>query len=912
MSQDSTFMRSLPAVVLALLLTLLAAAPVLAQETGTVTGRVTDSEDGTPVDAAQVSIVGSDRGGLSSAQGVYRVPEIPVGTYAVVVRRIGYADARVEGVEVVAGTSVTVDVALESRATALNPIVVTAQRREEKALESPSTIVTIGAERVQERAAVTPVEHVKALPGVDVSQTGLSQSNVVTRGFNNVFSGALLVITDNRYAHVPSLRFNAYNMIPATQQDVERMEVLLGPAAALYGPNSANGVLHIITESPMDEQETSISLTGGERSVFQGQFRTAFKTSESSALKVSANYFEGDDWRYIDPVEAAARAPLVSDPSVDPDTVRVGLRDFDTGKWGGEARFDWRPGDDTELILSTGTNTMLSSIELTGIGAAQADDWRYTYAQARFRKGRFFAQGFVNLSDAGDTYLLRTGQPIVDESRMWVGQLQHGASLGDRQDFIYGLDLQYTEPRTGGTITGRNEDADEITEIGGYLHSETALTDEIDLLAALRVDDHSELEDPVISPRAAISYSPTPDHSFRVTYNRAFDTPTTNNLFLDVVAQANPFGLGNDIRTLGVPSSGFTFDERCPGGLMDLCMRTPLAPQAGTLPAVASPDFWNPILAGLAAQDATFAQLEPLLRDPGSRPGDPALQSDLLRFNQERAEAGAFPFVGDQGPGAIGAIEPTIHNTFEIGYKGILGGRLLLTGDVYTSTINDFIGPLRTETPSVHYSLESVQAFVQTRLAPLIASGQVSAEQVQEIVGTLGAIPVGTVAPDQVDDADILLTYRNFGDVDLWGGDLAFEFLATDQLSFTGSYSYVSEDCFDFNEDPDDGCRSALDVALNAPQNKGSIGARWNDELLGLTAEARGRFVEGFPMNSGVFIGEVPGYGVVDVNVAYRLSAFPGARVSLTATNLLDNVHREFVGAPALGRLLLVRLGYTF
>jgi hypothetical protein len=61
---------------------------------------------------------------------------------------------------------------------------------------------------------MTPVEHVKGLPGVDIAQTGITQSNVVARGFNNVFSGALLVMTDNRYTHVPSLRFNANNMIP--------------------------------------------------------------------------------------------------------------------------------------------------------------------------------------------------------------------------------------------------------------------------------------------------------------------------------------------------------------------------------------------------------------------------------------------------------------------------------------------------------------------------------------------------------------------------------------------------------------------------------------------------------------------------------------------------------------------------
>src|SRR5690606_34235647 len=139
---------------------------------------------------------------------------------------------------------------------------------------------TLSRARIEERVALSPVEHVKALPGVDVAQTGLTQSNVVTRGFNNVFSGALLVMTDNRYASVPSLRFNAYNMIPTTPFDVERMEVLLGPAAALYGPNSASGVLHIITTSPIDDPGTKVAMSAGERGVLQTQLRTAHRFSE--------------------------------------------------------------------------------------------------------------------------------------------------------------------------------------------------------------------------------------------------------------------------------------------------------------------------------------------------------------------------------------------------------------------------------------------------------------------------------------------------------------------------------------------------------------------------------------------------------------------------------------------------------
>src|SRR5690606_25926511 len=107
-------------------------------------------------------------------------------------------------------------------------------------------------------------------------------------------------------------------------------------------------------------------------------------------------------------------------PGADP---LIGARDNAAERFGGEARLDLRPWDDGEIIFNAGVNNLASSIELTGIGAGQALDWMYSYLQGRVRKDRFFGQVFWNKSDAGDTYILRTGQPIVDKSYMLVGQL---------------------------------------------------------------------------------------------------------------------------------------------------------------------------------------------------------------------------------------------------------------------------------------------------------------------------------------------------------------------------------------------------------------------------------------------------------------------------------------------------------
>lgn len=158
-----------------------------------------------------------------------------------------------------------------------------------------------------------------------------------------------------------------------------------------------------------------------------------------------------------------------------------------------------------------------------------------------------------------------------------------------------------------------------------------------------------------------------------------------------------------------------------------------------------------------------------------------------------------------------------------------------------------------------------------------------------------------------VGDDAIMLTYRNFGEVDLWGADLAAQLLLGDRFSISGSYSFVSDDFF-----PKETVGGPSDVALNAPMHKGSLAGQLRDEARGVNAELRVRYVDGFPMNSGVYIGDVEAFTVVDANVGYRLP-LPGApRATVSVRNLFDNRHKEFVGAPELGRLVLVRLEYGF
>ncbi|RMF67735.1 MAG: TonB-dependent receptor, partial [Calditrichaeota bacterium] len=280
----------------------------------------------------------------------------------------------------------------------------------------------------------------------------------------------------------------------------------------------------------------------------------------------------------------------------------------------------------------------------------------------------------------------------------------------------------------------------------------------------------------------------------------------------------------------------------------------------------------------------------------------------------------------------VADIEPlkqTITQTVEGGYKGIFADRVLVSVDVYFTNKKDFVGPLMMETPFVLVPnlAPDLQAALATgiannpTLAATLSAAGFSPEQVAQLIVNLASsslpdasTPVAVVdpvenAPQPGEAPELMLAYRNFGNVDLFGLDLSIDVLATERLAFFGNLSVVSDDFFDNTEL--DESNTDLALALNAPTFKTKFGFRYNVPF-GISLNASGRYVKGFPVLSGPFIGDVGNYFLLDIGAGYDLGRYaPGMRFDFSIQNVLDNDHREFIGAPKIGRLALVRLSYN-
>ena len=921
---------------------------VMSVQAATLNITVTDTRTGNKLTDVSITATfedGTVATGTSDASGALEISDLAVGVYTITVSSPGYTDTVVSEVALADDETKSLEITLSSEAIQLEQISVTASRRREKVLEAPASVALVGDSEIKDRVSPSVTEHLKSVRAVDVVTAGLGASYVVVRGFNNVFSGSLLSLVDNRIASVPSLRVNSYSFIPTINEDIEQIEVVSGPGAALYGPNSANGVMHIITRSPFTSQGTTVSIGGGERSILMGSVRHAGVVNETIGYKFSGNYFRGNDWE-----EGRAKEDLEGE----------GGLIFDTYKASGEFRVDYSPSDDTTAIIASGF-TQATGIELTGIGAGQAQNWTYGYLQGRFIHKDLFAQAFWNRSNAGDTYVVRSGDPTVDNSDLYVGQIQHGYSFGNRQRFTYGLDVLLTRPDTEGTINGINEEDDNINEIGAYLQSETRILPQLKFIAAGRIDDHNQLEDIVLSPRIALAYQPNNDHNLRVTYNRAFNTPRTSDLFLDILSVKDPFRLGAnfqpvlgfspniDIRAQGVRSeTGFTF-KRSADGRPEF--RSPFAPLA-KLPVETHIPLDDPIFANVMwniGRSAVMGGVKPVFQAGLTAQGlsAPAVEALLAGFDNlipqqvvgvknvlRSLDPQAGDFVDVEDVNDVNPLKPTITQTYEVGYKGILMNKLAFSADVYHSRIKDFVGPLVVETPNVFLDPTTLGASLGKQITVALADpqnavlnqallafdapsqgGNGNGSPVDELVMLFVAgtenngaafIPFGTVTPEQAADPNaIMLTYRNYGNISLNGLDVSFTYYLNPSLSFGANYSFVSKDLF---EDVD----GLGDIALNAPKNKFGASIQYLNADLGLGVGLRTRFVAGFPVRSGVYIGDIESYYTFDLNAGYEIPVGPRPRLSFTVQNLLNRRHQQFIGSPEIGRLSMVRLTQTF
>ena len=276
-------------------------------------GEILDGSNKSPLAFANVVLEGTSMGSASDNEGRFKIENIEAGTYTVFASYMGYSTFKKE-IIIPSKDNEKITILLEPEAIQLDEYVVTASRRRERIEDAPAAISIISKKEIRRESNTNLGDYLKGTKGIDFTQSGVDSYNMTARGFNSAFSSRLLTLTDGRMANVPSLRLTAYNVIPVSFDDVEQIEVVLGPSSALYGPNAHSGVLNIVTSSPIRSQGTKFNIQNGylnqnnTKPLEKYTFRTAHKY-KNFGVKLSAVALRGEDWRHFNQDEYEGHSP---------------------------------------------------------------------------------------------------------------------------------------------------------------------------------------------------------------------------------------------------------------------------------------------------------------------------------------------------------------------------------------------------------------------------------------------------------------------------------------------------------------------------------------------------------------------------------------------------------------------------
>ena len=278
-----------------------------------IQGEILDKSNKSPLMFANISLDGTSYGAASDKDGRFKIENIKTGTYTIIGTYMGYSTFK-EEILIPYTDAEKIIILLEPEVIQLDEYVVTASRRRERIEDAPAAISIITKAEIRRESNTNLGDYLKGTKGIDFTQSGVDSYNMTARGFNSSFSSRLLTLTDGRMANIPSLRLTAYNVIPVSFDDVEQIEVVLGPSSALYGPNAHSGVLNIVTSSPLRSQGTKFNFQTGylnqnnTKPLKKYTFRTAHKYKNFGA-KLSAVSLRGEDWRHYNNDEYEGHSP---------------------------------------------------------------------------------------------------------------------------------------------------------------------------------------------------------------------------------------------------------------------------------------------------------------------------------------------------------------------------------------------------------------------------------------------------------------------------------------------------------------------------------------------------------------------------------------------------------------------------
>ena len=903
-------------------------------EAQTASGTVTD-ESGNALIGASVLVKGTTIGTVTDIDGNF---EINHSSFPFIIEA-SYTGYSSEEIEISSATS-GLNIILTEGVLIGQEVVVSASRKAEKLQEAPAAVSVLNArDAAASGGTLAPVRALINTPGVELQQQTGQRINLALRGSSGVFSTNVFPMLDYRSLISPGLELFDSQNSPINNIDVERVEVVLGPGSALYGPDVTTGVVHFISKDPFRFPGTTVELVYGELNTFKSAIRHAGHNEDRNfGYKINARYGSGDDFTLEagDPQddailstfqETVRRGFVTAEGFVDPQ--QEGPLLLTTGKfqkpeyWAAavNGQLHFKPGDNTDIIGAGGWNAG-SSIFYNDLGEGFNYSNEY-WGQLRLNHKGLFAQTYYIVNDGGNdsnpVYLNRTGLIVPLERTHFEAQVQYNFQTPAflNAEWTTGMDFRTAGANTENHVYGRNEDDDDYRIFGGYLQTKLKFGPKLDFFLAGRYDTYNFTDEKTFSPRAALVYKPNQFHSIRLSYNKAANPIPASDIYFDLPVQTTP-----------------VFNVWNMGGIREQTFNNPMI--TWLIPGVPETPFdaGFPLAAAYQAVNAdVIAGIEALgAADPNLGPLVPVLVQ-LLQSDAPDGFSGGIASTDLNGKELLPISFPTrlisSLSAYELGYKGLFGEKFAAGFDVYyfrktraggfsqvspiitmTSLPQDLgAGVQSTFQPQVEGTLQALgfdaatAAAIAGQVGDLLNGAYAEAGQAfLDAIAEAGLPFHGIVETDQVPNTGFPQLAYGYptrdpdGISDDWGFEIHTKYYFSEVLTSFANYTWFNRPTGEAGD-------------LNFPQNKIRLGLNYGPDT-GFNGNISYQWNQAYTSNNSTFPGRIEALSLVDLSLGYGFNN--GLSLELSATNLLNNEFRSLPGFPKIGRRAIARVLYNF
>jgi iron complex outermembrane receptor protein len=418
----------------------------------------------------------------------------------------------------------------------MNIEVTTVSKKEQKLAHAPAAVYVITHEDIRRSGMTSLPDLLRMVPGMQVGQIQGGPWAVSTRGFNDQYSNKLLVLVDGRSVYSPIHAGVTWEAHDTLLEDIDRIEVIRGPGATLWGANAVNGVINIITKAAKDTQGTLVTAGSGDQGQALGAFRYGGSLGASGHFRAFVKYLHGRG------LSNAEDRPIIDGES----------------SLGGGFRADWTLSSRDSLTVEAGLLRAHANSEVESF-ALQPPFKITVEGVERNRSGDLMAT-WTHRQSSGSVTALRvyldhesTSEPNLSRSYSNLDvDFQHQLTLSESNGLVWGVGFRESGSRSSGTFSASLRPDPDHPLYSGFVqdqHSFAAGRLSAIFGSKFERNDFTGVE---IQPGARLVWTPDNYHTLWAAVSRAVRTPSSIDRNLQTnITFPGPNGAPAMIRLLG-------------------------------------------------------------------------------------------------------------------------------------------------------------------------------------------------------------------------------------------------------------------------------------------------------------------------------------------------------------------------